>query len=387
MKVVYILPYDWGAMPQYTAEIANAVSNYAEVTVIGSKNIKVDYFSERVKIIKAFDAFKFSINDIKNLFSLNTLKGFFSFKKIDIINKINPDIIHLTTPLIPPLLYLKFFGLDKKFPIIYTKHGIFSNSGFKIKIFEEYILGSCEKIIKFNKIIVHTQNDKEQILNFNHVDDEKVIVIPHGVYSFFRKYGETHIPERNCILFFGNIRDYKGLRYLIQAVPIMLKEIPELKVIIAGEGDISEFSPFFKKYENVFEIYNEFIPDELVSELFQRSEVVVMPYTIMSGQSGIANIALAFNKPTVASDVGSINEIVVNEITGFLVPPKDPDALARATIRILKNQELRRKMEINMEVRSHDLSWDNVAKKYINLYKEIRTETCEYKSRVKNKAV
>jgi len=378
MKVVYILPYDWGAMPQYTAEIANVISNFAEVTVIGSKNIKNDYFSERVKITKAFYPFEFSMNNANKLFSLGTFKGFFSFKEINLISKIDPDVIHITTPLIPPLsLCLFLYRLDKKFPIVYTKHGIISNSGFKKKIIEEYMLDFFEKIVKLNKIVVHTQKDKEILFNFKHVDYRKIIVIPHGVYSFFKNYGDIYTTERNCILFFGNIREYKGLRYLIQAVPIILEEIPDLKVIIAGEGDITEFYPFIKKHENVFEVYNEFISDALVSELFQRSEVVVMPYTTMSGQSGILNIALAFNKPIVASDVGSINDIVINGDTGFLVPPNDSKALARAIITILKDPKLRQKMKINMEVKSQDLSWDNIASKYIELFYSI---TCRKKT-------
>ncbi|HEY5122281.1 MAG TPA: glycosyltransferase family 4 protein [Ignavibacteria bacterium] len=376
MRILYILPYDWGAMPQYTAEIANAVSNYEEVIVLGSVGVNTAYFSNNVKVIKCFDSFSFSMNNFRKSFSLSTIKALLSFKDLKIINEINPDIIHLTTPVIPPLsIYISYFGLDKKYPLIYTKHGVFSNSGFKEKILEEYILGYFEKILKFSKIVVHTNKDKEELVDIKKYNEKNIVIIPHGIYTFFRKFEANSLEEQNCILFFGNIREYKGLRYLIEAVPFILSEIPDLKVIIAGEGDISEFSSVIEKYKNVYEIHNEFVSDEKVAELFQRSSTIVMPYTKMSGQSGILNVALAFNKPMVASDVGSIKDVVVNGVTGFLVPPNDTHALARATITILKNSQLRQEMEINLKEKYKNLSWDNIAKKHIELYSTMRTKS------------
>lgn len=370
MKVLYILPYDWGAMPQYTAEIANAVSNHAEVTVIGSKGINEKYFSCNVNIVKCFDSFAFSMNNFKKLYSLHTLNNFYSFKNLKVIKDIGPDTIHLTTPIIPPLaIYMSYYGFDRKYPIIYTKHGIVSNSGLKEKILEEYVLGAFEKMIQYQKIIVHTRKDKETLLKLRNINERKIEIIPHGVYSFFKAYGNKFQTEKNTILFFGNIREYKGLRYLIQAVPLILKEIPDLKVIIAGEGDISEFSFFFESERKVFEIHNEFISDAMVSELFQRSELVVMPYTKMSGQSGILNVALAYNKPIIASDVGGIDEVVKHGENGFLVSPMNPGELADSIVTILQNTALKDKMRENMVYISQELSWENIAKKYLSLYK------------------
>ena len=54
MKVLYVIPYDWGGLPQYTSELANAVSKYEDVVVLASKGIKTSYFSNDVEIIKIF---------------------------------------------------------------------------------------------------------------------------------------------------------------------------------------------------------------------------------------------------------------------------------------------------------------------------------------------
>ncbi|WP_269851770.1 glycosyltransferase family 4 protein [Methanosarcina horonobensis] len=193
-----------------------------------------------------------------------------------------------------------------------------------------------EKLINFAKIIVHTQKDKDAFLNLKKANEETVAVIPMELTHSSKITGGAILPKKIVFFFFGNIREYKGLKYLIQAIPLILKEIPDLKVIIAGEGDISEFSSFIENNKSVFEVYNEFISDEKVSELFQRTEIVVMPYTKMSGQSGILSVALAFNKPIVSSNVGGINEVVEDGITGFLVPPQNSEALGDAIINILK---------------------------------------------------
>ena len=158
---------------------------------------------------------------------------------------------------------------------------------------------------------MHTQDDKEQLLTARNLDHNDVVVIPHGTYSLFMQ-NEKEIPaEENTLLFFGNIREYKGLDVLINAVPAIVKQIPDLNVIIAGEGDLAPYQLLMEVCDrSVFEIHNEFVPDDVVASLFQRSTLVVLPYTKMSGMSGVLNVAYAFGKPVVVSDVGGLDEAV-----------------------------------------------------------------------------
>ena len=130
--------------------------------------------------------------------------------------------------------------------------------------------------------------------------------------------------------------------------------------------------------KSTFEIYNKFISHEEVSELFQRASVVVLPY-IDASQSGIVPIAYAFKKPVVVTNVGSIPEVVDDGKTGFIVPPRDSKALADAIIKLLKNDKLRKEMgEHAYKKMKEELSWDKIAKKTIEVYKEaIRDKTCK----------
>jgi len=373
MKILYILPYDWGGMPQYTAEVANAVAKYANVMVIGSTGIPKSYFSDDVTIIKIFDKLNFSMNHLHNIISLQSLRALLSFRNIKVIYSIDPDVIHITTPLLPPLAFFLYINrIDRKYPVVYTKHGLYSNSGFFKKLFEEYTLNFFERFISFKKVITHTQHDREELLAIRNLDSARVTVIPHGTYEFFKQYQKEIPTERNTILFFGNIREYKGLDTLLSAIPIITKRIPDLKVIIAGEGDLTPYTPQMEVCDrSTFEIHNEFVPDDLVASLFQRSTLVVLPYTVMSGMSGVLNVAYAFGKPVVVSDVGGLDEAVEDGKNGLLVPPGDPQALADAIIQLLDDQILRSKMEANVKKKADDLSWDNVAKKTMDLYNEI----------------
>ncbi|WP_067052364.1 glycosyltransferase family 4 protein [Methanofollis ethanolicus] len=360
-------------MPQYTAEIANAVAENADVTVVGSNNIPADYFSKKITIIKLFDHLDFSMNHLRKVISFQNLFALISFRRIKTIGKIDPDIIHITTPLIPPLAFFLFINrIDRKYPIVYTKHGLYSNSGLFKKIFEEYVLNFSEQFLSFKKIIVHTLNDREELLAARHLEKKNVVVIPHGTYDFFTHYKKEIPEEKDTVLFFGNIREYKGLDILLSAVPTIVKQIPSLKVIIAGEGDLSPYHSLMEVCDrSTLEVHNEFIPDDLVASLFQRSALVVLPYTEMSGMSGVLNVAYAFGKPVIVSDVGGLDEAVEHGKTGLLVPPGDPLALADAIIRLLADPNLRTMMETNVRKKAEELSWESVAKKTMRIYREV----------------
>lgn len=92
-------------------------------------------------------------------------------------------------------------------------------------------------------------------------------------------------------------------------------------------------------------------------------------------QSGSLHIACAFKKPVVAKSVGSIPEVVHDGISGFVVPPKDPEALADAIVKLLKDDKLRKEMgENGYKKMKEELSWDKIAEKMIAIYKEVINE-------------
>ncbi|NTW33046.1 MAG: glycosyltransferase family 4 protein [Bacteroidetes bacterium] len=168
-------------------------------------------------------------------------------------------------------------------------------------------------------------------------------------------------PSLNYLLFFGFIRDYKGLDLLLEAFSICVKKNKSLRLIVAGEfyTDPIPYFNIIKKYnlDDFVLMYNDFIPDEKVAEYFCASDVVVQPYKNAT-QSGVTQIAYHFNKPMIVTNVGGLAEIVPDNKVGYVVTP-DINEIAAA---ILKFYEERKEEEFskNAEIEKVKYSWDNM---------------------------
>lgn len=224
------------------------------------------------------------------------------------------------------------------------------------------------------KVFVHGKKLKKQIIEEYKIPEDKVCVVPLGEYELdlFKKYEKKDLTEDgNLILFFGRIYKYKGLEYLIKAEPLITDAIPNAKIVIAGKGDEFEIYENIMVNKNNFIVYNEYISFEKGAELIQKSSVVVLPY-IEASQSGIIPIIYGFRKPVIATNVGSIPEVVDNNKTGIIIKPNDHKALAEATIQLMKNTKLRKEMGNNgYNKLKKELSWEVNAEKTYAIYKEV----------------
>jgi len=234
-------------------------------------------------------------------------------------------------------------------------------------ILKLFILSTACQLKKVDRIIVHGNSMLEELKKQN-ISPEKIYVVPHGDYQFFTEYPSSNEID-NSVLFFGRIKLYKGIDYLIQAEPLISQVFTNYKFVIAGEGNLSKYSKYIE-YNKRFEIINRYIDDSEVSYFFNKCKVVVLPY-VDASQSGIIPIAYAFKKPVVATNVGSIPEVVEDGITGFLVPPKNSKALAEAITKILMDDKLGMKMGENGYIKmKKELSWNTIADKTIEVYKK-----------------
>ena len=358
-----------GLFPDYMIQLANALSKRTAVKLMLTASTlpagNQDTIDEKVSLYLVGKGKKRLYYHPTNLFLLkDAIKEIKSFK---------PNIIHIQWGQHPWFfLSLPFI---RKYPLVSTFH----NPKLMVGLGEK---GWDQPLKKFNRwcaakssdqIIVHGVKLKETMMKEYNLPDEKVHVIPIGEHEVapFKKYEREDIKEDgNFILFFGSIWKYKGLEYLIKAEPLITKEVPDAKIIIAGTGED------FKKYEKMminrdnFVVHNYRIPYKEGAELLQRCSVVVLPY-IDASQSGVIPTAYGFKKPVVVTNVGSIPEIVDDGITGFIVPPKNPEALADAIVKLLKDNNLRKQMGENAYKKlKTDLSWDKIAEKTIRVYKK-----------------
>jgi len=376
MKVLY-LPF--GLPLDYTLQLANALSNYCEVSILlfNTPQRKKEFdnlsVSSKVNLIWS-DEVKFPLIHPFNI------KVFFNIiKKIKMKNY---DIIHIQGFNLINFLIVIFSRLITNFRIVTTFHDIEFHQGYE---------NICNRLTKFclekisDAIFVHGKKLKKILKK--RIEKDKIHAIPmpeHNTAPMEKYINNLNLDEENTLLFFGWITYYKGIEYLIRASEIVKRIIPDLKVIIAGRVGKGKYdAENFKKIKrmtkdkNYFELYPHYIPWDFAAELFMRSKIVILPY-IECSQSGVVPVAYKFKKPVIATDVGALSEIVEDGKTGFIVPPRDVKSLANKIIKLLKNEKLRTKMgEEGFEKLKNDLSWDNVAKIAFKVYKKCIHENTE----------
>lgn len=142
------------------------------------------------------------------------------------------------------------------------------------------------------------------------------------------------IPADDCpvVLFFGFVRPYKGLEYLLQALQLVLKQ-RRVHLLIVGEFWTAP--EFYERYirdlgiSEAVTIVNRYVPNEALQHYFALADVVALPY-ISATQSAVVQLAFGFGKPVITTRVGGLHEVVQDGVNGVIVPPQDEQALAAA---------------------------------------------------------
>ena len=202
---------------------------------------------------------------------------------------------------------------------------------------------------------------------------------PHPLFDNFgalvpKEEAKQHLEldeKTNYILFFGFIRDYKGLDLLIEAFKEKQLQSLNVKLLIAGEfySDEDKYLSLIKENRlgEFMEMRTDFIADEEVKYYFSAADVVVQPYKTAT-QSGISQIAYHFNKPMIVTNVGGLPEIVPDGKVGFVVE-KDPTEIANAIYRFY-SEKLEQLFSENCDEEKKKYSWDrmtNTINQLINL--------------------
>lgn len=316
--------------------------------------------------INSFFASSIFKKPIKNIYYI--------FRLIQNIKKQNFDIIHFIGN--NSFEYLIWFLLKNKINVhtLHEVNGHENNSN--LNIIQRYILNYlCKHYIQ---IITHSRISYKRLSDyFEHLTGKsceiknRSHIIPFGLFETYSCFIEnTHIEEENkTILFFGRILPYKGLSYLFEAYKMAKVKIPELRLIIAGEGKID-----FNYHElSHIEVLNQNISNNKLVEIIRRCSIVVCPYTSAS-QSGIPMVAYYFGKPIIATNVGGLPEVIENNVTGLIVPPENSYALAEAIEKIISDSELRNTFKHNIQNKysSPEFSWQEIARKTLDVYERAR---------------
>jgi D-inositol-3-phosphate glycosyltransferase len=192
---------------------------------------------------------------------------------------------------------------------------------------------------------------------------------PHPLYDNFGELIPKEVAKRQLgldetkgyILFFGFIREYKGLDILIRAfADESLRTLP-VRVIVAGEF-YSDPKPYYNLVEAAgqaerFIFRSDFIPNTDVHKYFCAADLVVQPYREAT-QSGVTQVAYHFNKPMITTNVGGLSEIVPDGKVGYVVDP-DPGEVAVAILRFYKEGK-ENEFSLNVAEEKKKYSWQNL---------------------------
>lgn len=206
----------------------------------------------------------------------------------------------------------------------------------------------------------------------------KVVLLPHPLYDHFgdivnkTKARQTLGLDENkkTLLFFGFIRDYKGLDLLIEAFGKLDKSY---QLVIAGEvyGNFDKYDIQIAANPNKENIHKhvKYISDNDVSLYFSASDVCILPYKGAT-QSGITGISYHFETPMIATDVGGLAEIIHHEKTGIIVKSPDIILITDGILEFFDKSE-KLNFKANIKALKEDLSWKNFADKLIDFGKSL----------------
>ncbi len=357
MKILFVSDFYYphiGGVTEHIYHLANEFENMGHEVSILTANIEGSLKPDERRVVRLGKSMVIPMNQ-----SNARVTGWVNLSSLsDIVN--NYDVIHIHGIIAPtlPLLSLKVLRKTN----IFTFHPTFDSSNL-YKIFKNYLKHYFEKID--GKIAV-SATARDSIRKY-FPDDYRII--PNGVdINRFRACGEEKNPFE--ILFVGRIEPRKGLQFLVNALPLIKREIPQAQLTVVGGGykgmrlDIpSEVKDFIR--------FLGFVAPSDLPKIFSRASVFVSP--AISGESfGIVLLeAMATETPVIASSIPGYRCVIEDGNNGLLISPGNSKEIADKIITLLKNKNMRETLVKGGLRTVVKYSWDVVAKDIMDFYYEV----------------
>ena len=379
-----VYPYK-GGISHYTGLLYKSLAKKYDVTMISYsfQYPKLLYKKEQ----RDFSNDTFNIEETQYLLhTANPINWFTTARKIQ---NMRPDlvIIQWWHPYFAPC-YQAIAGRlrSKGIKTLFVCHNVFPHERFPLdRLFTKKTLQ------KGNYFIVQSTQDEEDLKSI--IPGARYTRAVHPTYNAFKMQDMSKEEARKqlgikddekIILFFGFVRKYKGLDYLIDAMPDIVERLPDCKLLVVGDfgEDKQEYLERISKAEvainncvssinnavdseedkkacgSAINVYDGYIPDKEVEKFFAACDVVVLPY-ISATQSGIVQIAYGFDKPVIATNVGGLPDVVTDGKTGFLIKPESARDIVEAVTKFFEPGVAERLME-EVQQESYRFSWDKM---------------------------
>jgi len=240
------------------------------------------------------------------------------------------------------------------------------------KLLSKYFVGTVDAFVGMSQSVLNDLNTftKEKPRAFS----------PHPLFDNFGKAVDKNtaadflkLPKgKSYMLFFGLIREYKGLDLVLKAMADKMLEKKDIKLLIAGEfySDSKPYLDLIEKYnlKDRVILHDKFVADQDVKYYFGIADIIVQPYKTAT-QSGVTQIAYHFEKAMLVTNVGGLAEIVPNRKVGFVVEP-DPKEIA-AVLNEFYEENMEEVFHENILEEKKKYEWSKMTQTIINLSEKV----------------
>jgi glycosyltransferase involved in cell wall biosynthesis len=262
--------------------------------------------------------------------------------------------------------------LGKRVPLVSNVHDVLPHHRRMWPALERRLLAAQYR--RAGTLLVAHETLRRQLLEEFDVHPDRVTVIPlpiPEVSEIVAPHEQGPDAERT-VLFFGTLRRNKGIEVLLDAIKRM--DTPGgVRFRIAGRGasEVQEVVRRAAVRDPRIEAEIGIVPDDRKDALFRSATLVVLPYTTFTSQSGVLGDAYAYRVPVVATDVGALGSTVIQDGSGWVVPPGDASALAAALESALSDDEARARAAVSARRAAADRSYEAVGRQIRDLYERV----------------
>lgn len=383
MKIYFVSPIIYG---KKNAEFTHTIELYRNLKKIGNR-IFLFIFKNAEYIENEDDIVYVPTVNKKILWAiLGQITLFFSLFNHKIKYGV-PDVIYtrITRITFIPLFVSKLFNI----PYVIEVNGLIIDE-LQVRNKAKWQIWLAEKMFNINyrnsdKIVAVTKGIKRGICKTGKISENKITIVENGVNTdLFKPHNQKE--TRNTlgledkfwyICFVGNLQPWQGIEYIIESSPAIIEEISNVKFLIVGDGPIKKDIVNLTVKNDVSDsfIFTGTVPYGMVAKYINASDICVAPFITERNQKiGLSPLKIyeyaACRKPIVSSRIRGL-EFIEQFNAGVLVNPEKPKEIAKAVIKLLKDEKLREKMGKNGReyvVKYH--TWNKIAKRTEEIFNE-----------------
>jgi glycosyltransferase involved in cell wall biosynthesis len=363
MKIAVLSPFHpyRGGIAQFSEQLYIELSKRNKVKAFSFTTLYPDFlFPGKTQYVPEEEH-----SDIESERILSSINPLSYIQTAEQINKLKPDIVIIAywMSFMVPAYSSVCLLLNKKIRIVALVHNAVPHEKrFLDKPLAKFFFNRCDAFIVLSEPV------KEDVLSLRKKAD--IVLHPHPIYNH---YGDTIQRDLACdtlgiesnrknLLFFGLIREYKGLDLLIEAMNHL---DDSYQLIIAGEsyGGFEVYSKLIERSRNKnnIKVFEQYIPDSMVSTFFSAADVLVLPYRSAT-QSGVTAIAVQMELPVIATDVGALGSSIKESGTGLVVSSATAVDIANGSARFFSGEKSIESYKENLKKEKDRLSWRNFAR-------------------------